>query len=68
MTSERKVVVITGGVARHRRATVEWFEAIPGEQLCIRVYGTQVNGLSLEELSTVVEPFGSGIVGPPIDE
>ena len=25
-------------------------------------------GLSLEELSTVVEPFGSGIVGPPIDE
>ena len=24
-------------------------------------------GLSLEELSTVVEPFGSGIVGPPID-
>jgi hypothetical protein len=24
--------------------------------------------LSLEELSTVVEPFGSGIVGPPIDE
>jgi hypothetical protein len=22
----------------------------------------------LEELSTVVEPFGSGIVGPPIDE
>jgi len=25
-------------------------------------------GLSLEELSSVVEPFGSGIVGPPIDE
>ena len=25
-------------------------------------------GLSLDELSTVVEPFGSGIVGPPIDE
>jgi len=25
-------------------------------------------GLSLEELSAVVEPFGSGIVGPPIDE
>jgi len=25
-------------------------------------------GLSLEELPTVVEPFGSGIVGPPIDE
>jgi hypothetical protein len=25
-------------------------------------------GLSLEELSTVVEAFGSGIVGPPIDE
>ena len=25
-------------------------------------------GLSLEELSTVVEPFGSGIVGPPIGE
>ena len=25
-------------------------------------------GLSLEELSTVVERFGSGIVGPPIDE
>src|SRR6266446_7752011 len=25
-------------------------------------------GLSPEELSTVVEPFGSGIVGPPIDE
>lgn len=25
-------------------------------------------GLSLEQLSTVVEPFGSGIVGPPIDE
>jgi hypothetical protein len=25
-------------------------------------------GLSLEELSTVVETFGSGIVGPPIDE
>jgi hypothetical protein len=24
-------------------------------------------GLSLEELSTVVEQFGSGIVGPPID-
>jgi hypothetical protein len=24
--------------------------------------------VSLEELSTVVEPFGSGIVGPPIDE
>ena len=62
---------------------IKWFEAIPGEQLCIRVHGTQVNGryacgveelyptlvgLSLEELSTVVEPFGSGIVGPPIDE
>ena len=25
-------------------------------------------GLPLEGLSTVVEPFGSGIVGPPIDE
>jgi hypothetical protein len=25
-------------------------------------------GLSLEELSTLVESFGSGIVGPPIDE
>jgi quercetin dioxygenase-like cupin family protein len=25
-------------------------------------------GLSLEELSSVVESFGSGIVGPPIDE
>jgi len=25
-------------------------------------------GLSLEALSTVVEPFGSGIAGPPIDE
>jgi hypothetical protein len=25
-------------------------------------------GLSLEELSTVVEPFGSGIVGPASDE
>ncbi len=25
-------------------------------------------GLSLEELSTAIEPFGSGIVGPPIDE
>ena len=25
-------------------------------------------GLSLEELSTVIEPFGSGIVGPPINE
>jgi quercetin dioxygenase-like cupin family protein len=25
-------------------------------------------GLSLEELSAVVEPFGSGIVGPPFDE
>ena len=136
--------------------TIKWFEAIPGEQLCIRVHGTQVNGryaimeniaapgtatpmhfhaedeifhilegtvtfsidgdvfnasvgsivvipagahhawrnrsnapirmltffspggveelypklvgLSLEELSTVVESFGSGIVGPPIDE
>ena len=136
--------------------TIKWFEAIPGEQLCIRVHGTQVNGryaimeniaapgtathihfhaedeifhilegtvtfsidgdvfnasvgsivvipagahhawrnrsnapirmatffspggveelypklvgLSLEELSSVVEPFGSGIVGPPIDE
>jgi quercetin dioxygenase-like cupin family protein len=136
--------------------TIKWFEAIPGEKLCIRVHGTQVNGryaimeniaspgtatpmhfhaedeifhilegtvtfsidgdvfnasvgsivvipagahhawrnrsnapirmstffspggveelypklvgLSLEELSTVVEPFGSGIVGPPIDE
>jgi quercetin dioxygenase-like cupin family protein len=136
--------------------SIKWFEAIPGEQLCIRVHGTQVNGryaimeniaapgtatpmhfhaedeifhilegtvtfsidgdvfnasvgsivvipagahhawrnrsnapirmstffspggveelypklvgLSLEELSTVVEPFGSGIVGPPIDE
>jgi hypothetical protein len=22
----------------------KWFEAIPGEQLCIRVHGTQVNG------------------------
>ena len=136
--------------------SIKWFEAIPGEQLCIRVHGTQVNGryaimeniaapgtatpmhfhaedeifhvlegtvtlsidgdvfnasvgsivvipagahhawrnrsnapirmltffspggveelypklvgLSLEELSIVVEPFGSGIVGPPIDE
>ncbi len=136
--------------------TIKRFEAIPGEQLCVRVHGTQVNGryaimeniaapgtatpmhfhaedeifhilegtvtfsidgdvfnasvgsivvipaaahhawrnrsnapirmstffspgrveelypklvgLSLEELSTVVEPFGSGIVGPPIDE
>src|SRR5271169_228535 len=28
----------------------------------------KIVGLSLEELSTVVEPFGSGIVGPPIDE
>ena len=24
--------------------SIKWFEAIPGEQLCIRVYGTQVNG------------------------
>jgi len=24
--------------------SIEWFEAIPGEQLCIRVHGTQVNG------------------------
>src|SRR5258707_2496067 len=24
--------------------TIKWFEAIPGEQLCIRVHGTQVNG------------------------
>jgi quercetin dioxygenase-like cupin family protein len=134
----------------------EWFDAIPGEQLCIRVRGTQVNGrygimenvaapgaatpmhfhaedeifhvlegavtfsidgnvssasagsivvipagahhawknrsnapirmltffspggveelyaklagLSLEELATVVKSFGSGIVGPPIDD
>src|ERR1700676_551451 len=23
--------------------TIKWFEAIPGEQLCIRVHGTQVN-------------------------
>src|SRR5271154_5373928 len=23
---------------------IKWFEAIPGEQLCIRVHGTQVNG------------------------
>jgi len=23
--------------------TIKWFEAIPGEQLCIRVRGTQVN-------------------------
>jgi quercetin dioxygenase-like cupin family protein len=149
--------------ARERRTpivsnhdNIEWFDAIPGERLCIRVHGTQVNGrygimenvaapgtatpmhfhaedeifhvlegtvtfsidgnvsnvsagsvvvipagrhhawrnrsnapirmstffspggveelypmlagLSLEELATVVESFGSGIVGPPIDE
>ena len=24
--------------------SIKWFEAIPGEQLCIRVHGTQVNG------------------------
>src|SRR5258707_12275041 len=24
--------------------TINWFEAIPGEQLCIRVHGSQVNG------------------------
>jgi quercetin dioxygenase-like cupin family protein len=24
--------------------TIKWFEAIPGEQLCIRVHGTQVTG------------------------
>jgi quercetin dioxygenase-like cupin family protein len=24
--------------------TIQWFEAIPGEQLCIRVHGSQVNG------------------------
>ncbi len=24
--------------------TIKWFDAIPGEQLCIRVHGTQVNG------------------------
>jgi hypothetical protein len=24
--------------------TIKWFEAIPGEQLCIRVHGTQANG------------------------
>ena len=24
--------------------TIKWFEAIPGEQLCIRVHRTQVNG------------------------
>jgi hypothetical protein len=24
--------------------TIKWFEAIPGEQSCIRVHGTQVNG------------------------
>ena len=36
---------------RQRRAPIvchhdgiEWFEAIPGELLCIRVHGTQVNG------------------------
>jgi len=23
--------------------TIEWFEAIPGELLCIRIHGTQVN-------------------------
>src|SRR6266403_6090742 len=143
-------------VAISHHDTIKWFEGIPGEQLCIRVHGTQVNGryaimeniaapgtatpmhfhaegeifhilegtvtfsidgdvfnasvgsivvipagahhawrnrsnapirmstffspggveelypklvgLSLEELPTVVEPFGSGIVGPPIDE
>jgi mannose-6-phosphate isomerase-like protein (cupin superfamily) len=29
-------------VSRHD--SIKWFEAIPGEQLCIRVHGTQVNG------------------------
>ena len=24
--------------------SIKWFDAIPGEQLCIRVHGTQVNG------------------------
>src|SRR6478752_8247971 len=24
--------------------SIKWFEAIPGEQLCIRVHGSQVNG------------------------
>jgi hypothetical protein len=29
-------------VSRHD--AIKWFEAIPGEQLCNRVHGTQVNG------------------------
>jgi quercetin dioxygenase-like cupin family protein len=33
----------TAAVVSHRDS-VEWFAAIPGEQLCIRVHGTQVNG------------------------
>src|SRR5258707_15527994 len=31
-------------VAISHHDTIKWFEAIPGEQLCIRVHGTQVNG------------------------
>ena len=30
-------------IVSHHDST-KWFEAIPGEQLCIRVHGTQVNG------------------------
>jgi quercetin dioxygenase-like cupin family protein len=40
-------------VAHH--GTIEWFEAIPGEQLCIRVHGSQVNG-QYSMMENVAEP------------
>src|SRR5260370_25939646 len=47
-----KVALVLGGsnAPEHSAAivshhdSIKWFEAIPGEQLCIRVHGTQVNG------------------------
>jgi quercetin dioxygenase-like cupin family protein len=36
--SERSTPIIS------HHATIEWFDAIPGEQLCIRIHGSQVNG------------------------
>ena len=46
--------------------TIKWFEAIPGEQLCIRVHGTQVNGrYGIMENSAASLPESSWLLPVP---
>src|SRR5712671_6628135 len=46
--------------------SIKWFEAIPGEQLCIRVHGTQVNGryAIMENIAASLSPLSASLSSP----